>query len=331
MKKLIGLLLCLVMVCTLFVGCSEGEPIVWEDIVLGSVLPKPTLEKGALYTNDETALNVYIQNAEKEDYEGYLERCKEMGFTVEAETKEDDYLAYNENGYKLDLDYNSYNKEFQIRLDAPMEMKEIDWPFHDFCDMLPTPEFENGKIEWDNADEFFVYLSGITIEEYGDYAQACKDAGFDIDYEKGETYYRAKNEDGYSLSTTYQGFNIISIKLGLPSEEESSQSESQGEEKTVASQAESKESNEGMDGDFKKAMDEYEEFMDEYVAFMKKYNQSNGTDLSLLSDYAKFTADYAEMLETFEEWDEEELSDEELAYYLEVQTRVTKKLAQIGA
>ena len=35
-------------------------------------------------------------------------------------------------------------------------------------------------------------------------------------------------------------------------------------------------------------MDSYEAFIDEYVAFMKKYSDSNGTDMSLISDYTKY-------------------------------------------
>ncbi|MBQ2780129.1 MAG: hypothetical protein IJF42_01040, partial [Clostridia bacterium] len=80
--------------------------------------------------------------------------------------------------------------------------------------------------------------------------------------------------------------------------------------------------------DFKAAMDSYEEFMDEYVVFMKKY-ADNPNDLGLLMDYAEYMSDYAEMCEEFEKWDSEDMNDAELAYYLEVQTRVNKKLLEV--
>ncbi|MDO5557903.1 MAG: hypothetical protein Q4G05_06710 [Clostridia bacterium] len=41
-------------------------------------------------------------------------------------------------------------------------------------------------------------------------------------------------------------------------------------------------------------MDSYESFINEYITFMKKYKASNGTDMSLISDYAKYMSKYAE-------------------------------------
>lgn len=86
----------------------------------------------------------------------------------------------------------------------------------------------------------------------------------------------------------------------------------------------------GMRPDFKNAMDSYETFMGEYCDFMAKYNESDGSNLSLLSDYASFLSQYAEMAESFEAWDSEDLTDAETAYYLEVQTRVSQKLLEVA-
>ena len=77
-------------------------------------------------------------------------------------------------------------------------------------------------------------------------------------------------------------------------------------------------------------MDSYEKFIDEYVVFMKKYKASNGTDLSLISDYSKYMTKYAEMMEKFEKWESSDMNTKEAAYYLEVQTRVTKKLLEVA-
>ncbi len=77
--------------------------------------------------------------------------------------------------------------------------------------------------------------------------------------------------------------------------------------------------------DFKQAMDSYEEFMDEYVEFMQKYKE-NPSDLGLLASYAGYMSKYANMVEKFEKWDDEELNDKELAYYIEVSARVSNKL-----
>lgn len=81
--------------------------------------------------------------------------------------------------------------------------------------------------------------------------------------------------------------------------------------------------------DFKAAMDSYEKFFDEYVAIMKKFKE-NPTDMSILADYTKYMGQYADMMQKMEDWENEDLNAAELAYYLEVQNRITQKLLEIA-
>ena len=85
----------------------------------------------------------------------------------------------------------------------------------------------------------------------------------------------------------------------------------------------------GLRSDFKAAMDSYETFMNDYVAFMKKY-KDNPSDLSLLTDYADYVSKYANFVADFDKWDSQDMNAAELAYYIDVQARVTKKLAEVA-
>lgn len=76
----------------------------------------------------------------------------------------------------------------------------------------------------------------------------------------------------------------------------------------------------------KKQMDSYEKFIDEYIAFIKKYSDSNGTDAELLKDYGTYMNKYTKAVEVFEKWEDDDLNSKEEAYYIKVQTRVSKKL-----
>ena len=76
-------------------------------------------------------------------------------------------------------------------------------------------------------------------------------------------------------------------------------------------------------------MDSYEAFYDEYCDFMKKYAE-NSTDLKLIAEYADMVSELAEMDKKFQAWDEGEMNDAELKYYLEVNTRVTQKLLEVA-
>lgn len=88
--------------------------------------------------------------------------------------------------------------------------------------------------------------------------------------------------------------------------------------------------NYGLGSDFKAAMDSYEKFIDEYVEFMKKYN-ANPNDLCLLTEYTDYLSKYAEYVENFEKWEDEDLNAVEIAYYAEVQARVSKKMIEAAS
>lgn len=81
--------------------------------------------------------------------------------------------------------------------------------------------------------------------------------------------------------------------------------------------------------DFKEAMDSYEAFYDKYCEFMKKYN-ANPTDIELISVYGDIMTEMVEMSEKFESWKEDDMNAEELKYYIEVNSRVAQKLAELS-
>ena len=98
------------------------------------------------------------------------------------------------------------------------------------------------------------------------------------------------------------------------------------EEKTT--ETPSKELVDGMRPDFKEAMDSYEAFYDEYCMFMRKFNE-NASDLTLLSEYGDMLSKAEDMNEAFEAWNEDEMNDAELKYYLEVSNRVMQKMLEV--
>lgn len=80
--------------------------------------------------------------------------------------------------------------------------------------------------------------------------------------------------------------------------------------------------------EFKEAMDSYEAFFDEYVEYMQLY-QSDPTNMELLLGLSDMIAREAEMMDQFDAWQSGDLNSAEMAYYLEVQARIYKKLAEV--
>ena len=77
--------------------------------------------------------------------------------------------------------------------------------------------------------------------------------------------------------------------------------------------------------EIKEAIDAYEAFIDEYCEFMTKYAESDGSDLGLLVDYATFMSKLEDYTENFDAL-EDDLTDAEYWYYIEVMNRCNEKM-----
>lgn len=200
--------------------------------------------------------------------------------------------------------------------DPTESFADFAWPESDLVNRIPKPEAIYGKIHYERADSFSADIGNTTREQFDAYLAACQDAGFIEDYSRSDTSYYAYDAEGYYIHITYDDeYSIMDISTRNPKEEE--------ETTTTTAPAG------GLDKDFKAAMDAYEKFINEYVDIVKKYT-ANPTDMSLLEDYTDYLNRYAEVCNTFAEWEDEDLSTEELAYYVDVQARVAKKLLEVA-
>lgn len=319
-------------------GKGKGEKIEWSKIELRDQLPEPPSNRGTLFENSDEEFWVSLDGVSDDQYNDYLDACVDKGFTVDADKSSYSYKAYNADGYSLDMSH--IGDGLSITLKAPMKFGSITWPSSTVGNMLPAPKSSTGKFSYEHDDSFFVYVSETSKADYDQYVADCSANGFNIDYDKGDTYYRADNADGYHISLKYEGNNIMAVEIKASKNSDAGTSEPATTEPSTETTAPS-ESNatetkpndtdlvDGMRKDFKDAMDSYEAFMDEYVAFMKKYSD-NPSDVGLLADYTKYMSKYADMVEKFDKWESEDLNDAELAYYIDVQARVSKKLLDVA-
>lgn len=97
----------------------------------------------------------------------------------------------------------------------------------------------------------------------------------------------------------------------------------------AATQATEKANDDDVDADLKAFCDEYEVFMDDYVDFMKKYRSSKDVS-GMLSDYADMMQQYTEFAEKASQYDTDEMSPADAAYFLEVTGRIQQKLLDIS-
>ena len=266
MKRLLAVFLALVMTLSL-VGCSEKQSAadsMWDKMILGEWLPEPPSEVGEIHDNSSECLWVEIENVSMTQYAEYVESCKEKGFTIDVEESGDSFEAYNSEGYYVSLDYYDNDEELDIELEIPMELGTISWPQGDAGKQIPAPKSTIGKFSYEYSDSFFVYVGETSKEDYDSYVASCADAGFVVDYNKGDDYYYAENEEGWSLSLGYKGNCIMTVSIDSPDEtmdedevvtESTTAFATQAAETATTTQKQSV-NNSGLDPDFKEAMDQ---------------------------------------------------------------------------
>lgn len=329
---------------------GDSEKIDWNDLELGYMLPEPDSNKGKIISDLDTYLGVYIDKISKTEYNDYVVECTEMGYTVESDKNGNNYNAYNEDGYLLGLYYIENSEELHISLDAPEELGNLRWPNSDLAKLIPEPNSKVGKVLRESSDGFYIYVGETSIDDFYIYADKCSEVGFYVDYEKGDKFYRAYDDVGNFISLTYSGNSVVTVEMKRAEEKATvvdieepvtekititATEEPDSDDKTTTDDEEPVKNDSpalvnGMRPEFKEAMDTYEDFMNEYCEFMEKYVSSDGPDLGLLADYANYMSKYADVVEAFEKWEDDDMNAKETEYYIEVQTRVTKNLLEVA-
>ena len=208
--------------------------------------------------------------------------------------------------------------------------------------------------EWDDAmGEYYDVWDDAIGDVYDKLDDLISDASDDMDYSEYSDVWSAmykEHSDAWSAmyelysdawSKTYQDYSacwggfyegntdVDAILADATKEEDQgseNEDETQGNNATTHPNGNSDAS--GIRPEFKEAMDAYEAFYDEYCDILKQY-YDNPTDMTLLTKYTELMTKAIEMDEAFAKWENEDLNNEELKYYLEVNNRVMQKLVDV--
>ena len=321
-------------------GKSSKTYEAWPTTGLATMLPDPDSSKIDVSINSDKSLYVSVDDYTSSQFEQYIEACKQKGFTVDAEKTSNGFEAYAESGEHLSLSL--YTDSMDIRLEAAVALDTISWPTSGPGAALPKPASDKGSITTNSSTMFSATIGNTSKQDFSAYADAVSAAGFNVDFSKTDTSFRAKNADGASVDIDYVGNNLMEIVTRPAKDSASSTSSTADTKKETAAETKSETpasekaadtaastSSNGVTPAFKDMMDGYESIMNKYCDFMEKYNSSSDTT-SMLADYSKIMAEYAEWTGKIEAVDQASLSEADNAYYIEVTGRVTQRLSEVS-
>lgn len=134
-QRYFALVLTIAMIALMIAGCGgkkdqAEEPTMpetafhWPTSEIASQLPVPESNAGTLELETPAGMLVKMRNISKEQYDNYVDACRERGFVVDYSRSDDSYFAYNEAGYSLMLNY--VKNGMSIEILAPEETRETE-------------------------------------------------------------------------------------------------------------------------------------------------------------------------------------------------------------
>mgnify|MGYP004458963801 CR=1 FL=1 len=91
----------------------------WSQTDLGNKIPKPDVKLIEVGRDDESDFTFDAYGLSLDQFNAYIEKCKELGYTVEPKSFEGFYSADNAKGYKVRLSYHEYDCSMYVVVSAP--------------------------------------------------------------------------------------------------------------------------------------------------------------------------------------------------------------------
>ena len=214
MRRKIYAVAALVLALVTLSGCIGLERKTWPQTELAQMLPEPKFRLRTFYDSTDRISATFSKVSESR-FRSYVNSCKELGFTEETEETSEYFNAFNKDGYHLELDMYGGENEMNLYFTAPRRMAEFVWPDTEAGRLIPAPPETYGTVEWEYEDGFCIYVGNMTREDFRQYVEACRAAGFSADFRKDADYFYAENGEGYTLSIGYEGFSTVCICLSV--------------------------------------------------------------------------------------------------------------------
>lgn len=192
-----------------------GHPYHWLDTGLSTKIPAINARSGEIWVNDQEELDLELKGISDSKYDSYVIECEEAGYCIDVEKTMYSFVAFNQEGYKLELYH--YDLDLSIVLKAP-QTGDVNFVWPDI-DCIEKVEGSSGKIREQNTDYLDFYIYDISPVQFQEYLKQCKES-FTIDREEYEDWFTGFNDEGVQLTLSYNDMKRLEIIVEYPMEME---------------------------------------------------------------------------------------------------------------
>lgn len=196
------------------VGIGDGA-FSWPDNEISNVIPKTAFNSGKLGRSNNEEIEFFLYSFDKQTFDEYVEKCKEEGFTVDAEDSKGEtwyrYEAFNHEGYKLRASVDNVG-ELSIYVRIPRSKEPLSWPTSGPAKLIPKLKNCTGEVASDYDWAFSAYVTNMSIDDFNNYIEKCIKKGYVKDT-RTDHYFSADKGEDISLTIEYIGFNTVYISI----------------------------------------------------------------------------------------------------------------------
>lgn len=188
----------------------------WPTDGLGAMVPAPASNNGEVKTNSASTFKAEVLDSDESAFTSYVEQCKESGFTVDEEVLGVNFEAYNKDGYRVAVNFWKDDNKFYVTVEEPLQLSDISWPTVGPASVVPAPSSLKGYLDVDSDSSYNVLIGETPIEDYSSYVDGLISAGFNVDYDRSEKWFKATNAEGYQVIAEYMGYNTMRVGVDAP-------------------------------------------------------------------------------------------------------------------
>lgn len=272
-----------------------------------------------LYKDEIPALYENVLTMQDELYDLTNEACREYYYRLVEELGTEDRMAL----------YDGVEPVFDEVYDSILS-DQFDEIYDDFFSAM-FDQYYDGilKDAYDDGVDYSEWYD-VRSEAYEVWSDARSDFYDKWSDERSEVYEKWSD----IRSEFYKGnFDVDEVmnKVNRYSGESDAEkaAEQSSNENQDSTSTENAENTKLKNGNVKDTLNAYEAFIDEYVKFMQNYDESDDP-LAMMDDYLKMLEKYEKFQSEIDQMNEDNMTTEDWAYYIEVLTRCNQKIASLS-
>lgn len=209
---------CYIAVCFLVIAwfaclADGGEKKTWPTQGLGATIPEPHAKLSYSPSSDSFHFNANLKRFTKQDFDAYVEACKEAGYTEYAKVADNEYVAYHVvTGDELTISYYDWNNTGSVGIDKASTFEDL-WPeTNRFVKLIPKPQADNCSIKSLSDYGFKIDVMVADRNEFVNYVTTCQNEGFEGHFD-GETKYFYGTKDNLHIRVELIRDGVMNIEV----------------------------------------------------------------------------------------------------------------------